>query len=154
MENEKELTTAGSSPAPAQPAQPVSKVLGVVGDIQSLSVSDNELAPEYWSPESEGETKRLIYIGVRPYSCPDFQTKEPTTIEAAHFVEQIAEGRYKILVQGSKKLIGTFENANIEFGTPFEITFLGIKKNASNNNKSANWSVRKLVVDSDAKEQS
>lgn len=148
MPEEEKAQSESTAVAKSEPREvkPIKEVVGIVGDIKTMEVSDKELAPEYWSPAEEGESKRLIYLGVQQYNCPDFQTKEPTTIEAAYFVEQVAEGRYKVIVNGSKKLIGTFENAGIEYGTPVEIAFLGMKKNVSNSNNSANWSVRKLVA--------
>ena len=116
-------------------------------DLSKAEVNPVELSGEYWSPESEGETKRVFFAGLAEENVLEMETGENRTLVVAKFVEQ-KDGKLRAVRNGSRRLVGIFEQfANaVKPGDAFEITYLGKKKNSTNSFKSDNWSVKPLVI--------
>lgn len=111
-------------------------------DIPSLETHVQEsidLAPEYWSPEREGQSRRMYYMGIQPQSVPDQKDKDKTVeLSCAVFVE-IIDGHPRTVVNGSVRLVSIM--SGVPQQTPVEVTYRGKKKNRTNGNSSAQWSV-------------
>lgn len=114
-------------------------------DLDKAEVLPLDLMSDYWTPEKEGETKRVFFqrIGIR--DVLDQETEEVFQLECAFFVEKV-KGDIKSVVNGSKRLVGSIEANNIQHGTPLQITYLGKRNNSTNAYKSDNWSIKPLIV--------
>lgn len=98
-----------------------------------------DLAPEYWSPEGEGEKKRMYYMGIQPHVVPDQKNKEQNVeLSCAVFVEIVADVP-RTVINGSVRLVSIV--SALQAQTPVEVTYRGKKKNRTNGNSSAQWSV-------------
>lgn len=121
--------------------------LPTIQDAPSLTdyePSGVELCPEYWTPETEGESKRLIFVGVAERRMPSAEDPEQLVdLPCAIFV-QPDPAPARVIANGSKRLVGLFEEGTYKPATPFEITYLGKRKNSSNSFKSDAWSVIEL----------
>lgn len=114
-------------------------------DLESLEVASVDLSQDYWSPTEEGEKKRMYFSGLAERIVLDKDKKE-ILLKCAMFVEPLADGDSKTIVNGSKKLVATLEDNNIAAGTPVQVTYRGRKKNKTNGNLSDNWTVVTLAV--------
>lgn len=103
-----------------------------------------DLVSDYWSPESEGESKRVFFIKIDESDARDQQTNQPITLDCAFFLEQKPDGSTAQIRNGSKRLVGAIEKNNIIPGTALEIRYMGKKKNKTNGNISDHWSIRPL----------
>lgn len=110
-------------------------------DIDKYEVASVDLSADYWSPEKEGEKRRMIYVGTEDRLVPDH--KDPSKqVELATIVFLYPQdGKSSTVVNASKRLVAVFENNEIEPGTPVQVTYMGKKKNRTNGNMSDNWSV-------------
>lgn len=118
------------------------------GSLPDLSKAEEikvDLMADYWTPELEGESKRVFFSHIAPRQVLDQQSGEVIELECAHFIEQTKDG-LKTISNGAKRLVGALENCNIKQGTPLLLTFLGKKKNSTNNFKSDMWSVKLLKI--------
>ncbi|MFR1667263.1 MAG: hypothetical protein ACLSVO_02965 [Alistipes sp.] len=116
-------------------------------DLTQAEPEPVELSGEYWTPEQEGETRRLFFVGLNVESVVDMESGESRDLLVAQFVENI-NGEVRAVRNGSRRLVGLFEafQSSIKPGDAFEITYLGKKKNKNNGYKSDNWSVKRLIV--------
>lgn len=116
-------------------------------DLWQAEAEPVELSGEYWSPENEGDTRRLFFVGLNMETVVEMETGESRELLVAQFAENIG-GQLRAVRNGSRRLVGIFESfqASIKPGDAFEITYLGKKKNVSNSFKSDNWSVKRLIV--------
>lgn len=128
------------------------EIISEVPDLEKHEVASMDLVAEYWSPEAEGETRRMIFYGVEKRMVQDYNTKQPKEIDCAVFVEQ-HRGLTRLVINGSARLIGVFENGGVDRGTPVEVTFVGKKKNKTNQNLSNDWSVVLLKAASKAESE-
>lgn len=105
-----------------------------------------DLMADYWTPENEGESKRMFFdkIGIRDVA--DQESGEVFQLECAYFLEQQANGELKPISNGSRRLVGAITANNIKRGTALQIKYLGKKKNATNQFKSDQWSIKPLIV--------
>lgn len=104
-----------------------------------------DLSGEYWTPEEPGEVRRMIFAGIETRSAPDHQNPEKQVpLECVVFVLPGKKGNHKTVFNGSRRLVGVFENGDIEKGTAVQITYNGKKKNRTNANQSDDWSVQTL----------
>lgn len=118
-------------------------LLGQVKNLQTdYEVASVDLSQEYWTPKEEGETRRLVYWTIEPHSC-SFNGKT-TELDCVVFIEPDANGNHKPVINGSKILLGMFENDRVAKGTPVEVVYRGKKKNKTNSNMSDSWSVYTL----------
>ena len=116
-------------------------------DLSQAEPEPVELSGEYWTPEKEGETRRLFFVGLNVENVVDMESGETRDLLVARFAENV-DGNLRAVRNGSRRLVGIFESfaASIKPGDPFEITYLGKKKNASNSFRSDNWSVKRLIL--------
>lgn len=116
-------------------------------DLSEFEVASCDLAFEYWSPEKEGEQKRLVFQCIQTRSVPDHNNdgREVSLPCAVFLCPGESAGEIKTIVNGSKRLVAVFENNLIAEGTPVQITYKGKKRNRTNANMSDDWSVVTLV---------
>lgn len=116
-------------------------------DLSQAEAEPIELSGEYWTPEKEGETRRLFFVGLNMENVVEMESGETRELLVAQFAENI-DGNLRAVRNGSRRLVGIFESfaATIKPGDPFEITYLGKRKNVSNSYKSDNWSVKRLII--------
>ena len=113
-------------------------------DFEPASV---DLSAEYWTPEKDGEQRRMFYWGVEIRNAPDHNNPEQDVeLPCVVFVAQAEDGSHKTVVNGSKRLVATFDNNEIKRGTPVQVTYRGKKKNRSNSHMSDSWSVVTLAA--------
>lgn len=120
------------------------KGVSLAPELDGYEASSTNLAVEYWKPKEANECRRMVFVKIGEYSCLD-QSNEPVKIEVAYFVQNVG-GKNRAIAQGSKRLVGVFENGNVATGTPVEITYLGKKQNATNSNVGDDWSVVELLA--------
>lgn len=105
-----------------------------------------DLMADYWTPESEGESKRVYFDRIAERAVADQQTGDVIDLECAFFLEEQGGGELKTISNGSKRLVGALQAYNIQKGTPLLITYLGKRKNRTNSFKSDVWSIRPLRI--------
>jgi hypothetical protein len=105
-----------------------------------------ELTGEYWTPEKEGEVRRMFFKDIRQELTIDIASGADIELSVAYFVE-VQDGNKKVIRQASKRLTGALERLNIVTGMPLEITYLGKKKNKTNSFISDNWSIKPLYIE-------
>jgi hypothetical protein len=112
---------------------------------KDFEVESINLASEYWTPEKEGEKRRMIFMGLEVQSTPDHNDPDKSVdLLCAVFVMRGEDNEFRTVVNGSKRLVGMFENGKVDKGKPVQITYLGKKKNRNNANMSDSWDVRTL----------
>lgn len=116
-------------------------------DLSLAAAAPLELTGEYWTPEKEGESRRLFFNEVRIEKATDMQSGSDVDLPVAYFVE-VRDGKNVVIRQASRRLTAVFEQFSdrIEPGSPFEITYLGKKKNKTNPYMSDHWSVKPLMT--------
>lgn len=120
-------------------------------DLSTLEVASVDLSQEYWTPEKEGDRKRMIFAGVSERIVLDQKTGEEILLPCAVFVVPSENGEHKTIVNGSKRLVAVFENGSVQNGTPVQVTYTGKKKNRTNGNQSDTWSVVMLAAKKEVK---
>ena len=117
-------------------------------DLAKAQVAPIEMIGEYWSPAQIGESKRVFFVEIFTEQVIDPVSGENRELGVVKFAEPTPEG-VKVIRNGSRRLFGVFEalSGRVKAGDAFEITYLGEKKNKNNSFKSANWSVKKLIVE-------
>lgn len=109
-------------------------------------VASVDLNSEYWTPESEGESRRMIFMQITKQTVPDHNDPEVTReVDCAVFIEPGESGNHKTVVSGSARLVAAFDNHGIKSGTPVQVTFKGEKQNRTNSKKSFSWDIRTLA---------
>lgn len=118
-----------------------------IPDLQSDYEPDSvDLSTEYWTPEEEGEQRRMIFWGIGPRSVADHNDSESEVmLECALFVSPATDGGHCTVANGSKRLVAIFKSCEIARGTPVQVTYAGKKKNRTNSNMSDQWSVQTLA---------
>lgn len=110
-----------------------------------------DLSGNYWTPEKEGESKRMFFVEIKTQQVLSANgTGELIDLECATFLEQRVDGTVQTVVNGSRRLVGILEqyvnNSTIQQGAPLQITYLGKRKNKTNSFQSDSWSIRPLVL--------
>lgn len=135
----------------------------IVGSAVDLTSGDNlpnldkatviplSLGGEYWTPEKEGETKRVFFDTIRTQQVTNINGGgELIDLECVFLLEQDKELNTKSIYNGSVRLVGMIQpfvdSGMISRGTPLEITYTGKKKNKNNNFQSDTWSVKPLKI--------
>lgn len=114
--------------------------LDEIPNLAEFEVASVDLSYEYWTPEKEGESRRLFFMGVEQMDVPDHQDAEKNvSLDCAVFLQTDVSGEHKTVVNGSVRLRSIVEKLTSE--TPVQITYRGKKKNRSNGNMSDQWSV-------------
>jgi len=114
-------------------------------DLDEAAEIPFDLMSDYWTPENRGETKRVFFDCLQMRQVLDQATGEVIDLLSAYFYEKV-DGQIKRISNGSKRLVGIFEGGAIKQGTPLQITYLGKKKNATNQFHSDMWSVKPLLI--------
>lgn len=118
---------------------------GNLPDLSNADVVAIDLSSNYWTPEFEGEQKRIFFIELKKQLFPDINTGEMKEFLCVVFLEQDKDGTLTQFSNGSKVLVGIFENNNIKKGQPMLLTYKGRKPNKKNKNLSSDrWSVKPL----------
>jgi hypothetical protein len=115
-------------------------------DLSKAKAASLELMGEYWTPEKEGEVRRMFFNEIRQEMTIDFASGADIELSVAYFVE-VQDGNKKVIRQASKRLTGALEMLKVATGMPLEITYLGKRKNKTNSFMSDNWSVKPLFID-------
>ncbi|OZI09975.1 hypothetical protein BWI93_01140 [Siphonobacter sp. BAB-5385] len=123
---------------------------GEVPDLGGHTALPFDLSSEYWTPEKEGETKRVVFLKQEVDYVPDQQNPgNVLPLPCVHFIEPTADGAKQVR-NGSKRLVAALENAInnglVKQGTPLEIKYLGKRRNKTNSNLSDIWSIKPLIV--------
>jgi len=110
------------------------------------------LSIEYWSPQNEGEEKRVWIHSIGNHEVPDLETGELRHLECVMMLERDGEQLLRY-INASRVLVGNIKDAiarkEIVPGsvlTPVLIKFLGQKKNRSNAKLSNRWQIVPLIV--------
>jgi len=114
-------------------------------DLSESKSKGFDLAGSYWTPEKVGEEKRMFFTGFVIEKVPTVQGDGLVDLEVARFIE-VVNGDRKMVSQGSKRLVSTLQNYNIEEGTPLLIVYQGKKKNKTNSFESDTFSIIPLSI--------
>ena len=115
-------------------------------DLSKATAAPLELTGEYWTPEKEGEVRRMFFKEICQELAIDMVSGKDVELSVAYFVE-VQDGNKKVIRQASKRLTGALESLKISAGMPLEITYLGKKKNKTNSFMSDNWSIKPLFIE-------
>ena len=119
-------------------------VIQNVPELDNYEPAGLDMCPEYWTPEQEGESRRMAFVCVAPRRMQSADNPDDyIELECAIFVQPVGAA-HRLVANGSKRLVGVFEGDAVAPGTPFEITYLGKRKNSSNSFQSDSWSVVEL----------
>jgi len=114
-------------------------------DLETASVLPMDLMSTYWTPETPGESKNVVFSHIDDSELIDPDSGEIKMLRTAHFFEQ-KNGEISSVRNASKRLVGAIESSKIGRGTPLRISYLGKKKNVNNAFKSDDWSVKPLLI--------
>ena len=114
-------------------------------DLETASVLPMDLMSTYWTPETPGESKNVVFSHIDDSELIDQDSGEIKMLRTAHFFEQ-KNGEISSVRNASKRLVGAIESSKIVRGTPLRISYLGKKKNVNNSFKSDDWSVKPLLI--------
>lgn len=147
--NEKELAIREQESSFVIQAADLSKNdLPSLEDAQELPI---DLCGNYWTPEKPGEFRKMYFVEIKPQkvlsaTSPD----ELIDLDCATFLEKSADGTVQTVTNGSRRLVGILEqyieNGSLKSGMPLKITYMGKRKNKTNNFQSDNWSVKPLRI--------
>ena len=120
--------------------------LNALPDLDKAEVAPTELLGEYWSPEKEGESKRIFFAGFDTQIVIEQATGEERELQIVKFIEKQGE-EYRTIRNGSARLVGAFTQLARELqpGQPFLITYMG-KKRTTKGMLADSWSVKPLIV--------
>jgi hypothetical protein len=131
-----------------QSSVPLVKVDMDSADIPDLSDADVmpiELTTLYWTPENKGDEKRVYFDCFKTRLMPVLREgDEAEVLPCAFFYEKTADGIIS-LCNASKRLVAALEGNFVQRGTPLLITYMGKKKNTTNQFMGDSWSVKPLV---------
>jgi hypothetical protein len=121
-----------------------------IPDMGDMVAAPLDLASNYWAPEAEGESKRLLFDRFEKSLVPDKfgpgknDPDATVELETAHFWERTSSGEIIATRQASKVLLSTLKSAGVDRGAMLEIVYKG-KKKLSNGNTGDTWAVYPLV---------
>lgn len=122
------------------------QLLPDLNDDENVQLAKYDLTVEYWTPESEGETKRLFFKEIQDMVNPSTRDGEiEKEVPNAIFIEHTPEG-YRTIRNASKRLVAALVNWNVQPYTALEITYMGKERNKTNQYMSDRWSVRPLII--------
>jgi len=105
-----------------------------------------DLTEGYWNPGSNnavGESKKIIFQGIKNLSYMREETGEVLDLETAYMIE-IKDGVAKTVTNASWKLVKALRN--FKPNSTFLITYTGKTKNKTNGNFSDSWSIKPLII--------
>ncbi len=114
-------------------------------DLEKVKVKPLNLDVEYWRPEVEGESKTLVFMELREGdSIPDFNDPENVVEkDCAYLVEKQGDS-LQVIRTGSRRLVTASRNFMI--GDVYQITFMGKRKNRTNNNLSNFFAIQAVSL--------
>ena len=120
--------------------------LNTLPDLSKCEVEPIELVGDYWSPESEGEKKRVFFYDFSTQNVIENATGEERDLAIVRFIEPV-KGEYRLIRNGSARLVGQFEQMarTLSQGDAFEITYLG-KKKTTTGKFADSWSVKRIIL--------
>ena len=97
--------------------------------------------PVYWSPEAEGEVKRVVFLRVvKGYNIPDYNHQEQTIQKNTAFFIEVEDETARILTCAATRLVSYFEEHGLPGGA-YDLVYLGKIKNKTNNNLSSHFEI-------------
>ena len=119
---------------------------GNMPDLDAAEELNLDLMDDYWSPEREGEAKRVFFQKIDTRKVLDQQTGEVIDLECVFLTEKDPNtGSYRTISNGSKRLVGSLMANGVQQGMPLQITYRG-KKKTQGGNFCDTWSVKPLIV--------
>ena len=118
---------------------------GEMPDLDELDIVPLDLASGYWTPKAIGESKRAYFLEIRDIEMQSLSDKTVTVDLPCAFFMGKENGTAKGFCNASKVLVSVLEQTHIEKGMAIIITYMGKKKNSSNNFHSDVWSVKPLM---------
>lgn len=123
-------------------------------DLPSLEEAQEipiDLCGNYWTPEHPGEYKKMFFVEIKPQKVLSATNPDALIdLDCATFLEKSENGTIQTVTNGSRRLVGILEqyieNGSLKSGMPLKITYMGKRKNKTNNFHSDNWSVRPLRI--------
>ncbi|MDY8137604.1 hypothetical protein [Aquimarina sp. 2201CG5-10] len=120
-------------------------------NLHDAKLSPRELSSDYWTPEEQGEYKVGIIVEIKEETYISEETGEEINLPCIIMLAQDSSGDFNTIRNGSKRLVGTIEDA-INSGelifnqTPVRVTYVGKSKNKTNSFKSDRWSVKPIIL--------
>ena len=148
-ENEKDLAVREQeSSFEIQAADLSTSDLPSLDDAQELPI---DLCGNYWTPEHVGEFKKMFFAEIKLQKVLSAtNADELISLKCATFLERAEDGTVQTVTNGSRRLVGIIEqyieNGSLKSGVPLKITYMGKRKNKTNNFQSDNWSVKPLRI--------
>jgi hypothetical protein len=112
--------------------------------LEEAEAAPVDIMSDYWTPQASGESKKVIFQKVAPWKVVDQNTGEVIDLECVFFTT-IIDGSFRMLRNGSKKLVAAFQGNNIPPGTGWLITYRGKKRNRTNSFSSDDWELKPLT---------
>lgn len=115
-------------------------------DLSKMEVAPTEIIGDYWSPK-DGDSKRVCFVRFDVMDVIEQATGENRELEVVVLLEQAAPGEFHTIQNGSARLVGQFKQMErfLQPGMPFEVKYLGKKKNSTNSFTSDYWSIKPLI---------
>lgn len=120
---------------------------GYLPNLDEMVAMPAELIGVYWKPEVEKEKKKMIYQGTETIQVPSMKEENKgqlVDLECASFMWQNGEGNWQKVLNGGSRLVSGVKA--LKYGVAIEVTYLGKKKNSSNNYDSGVWSIKYLLA--------
>lgn len=128
------------------PMQTFDMAAGNAPDLDDAEIIPIDLVSNYWTPENFKEFKNVYFIGFQMAPYRDQENEDVVIeLETAFFVEK-SNGNATTWCNASKRLVAALKQNHINEGTPIRVTFMGKKKNSTNQYKSDMWSVNLLMA--------
>lgn len=103
--------------------------------------------PSYWSPEADGEVKRVVFLKViNDMDIPDFNDPEKTVRKDCVLLLEIKQGKGHLVTCAASRLVSFFANHGVAQRS-YEIVFVGKLKNKTNSNLSNHFEVYPLDIE-------
>ena len=111
--------------------------------LSDMVVASADMSAEYWTPINDGETRRAFFVGIQSRDMPAHDDPQKiVALPAAVFVSEDDDGARSTWCNASVRLRSILENVTPPIA--LQITYKGMRKNRTNNNNSAQWSVVEL----------
>lgn len=112
------------------------------GEIIPLNMVSN-----YWTPETPGENKRVYFdcLQMEFFKQQGGEEDEVIELEAAYFFQKVNGVQVKFC-NASTRLVAEIKKNHIQRGMPILITFMGKKKNSTNQYKSDMWAINPIRI--------
>ena len=65
-------------------------------DLSKAEAEPIEMSGEYWTPEKEGETRRLFFVGLNMENVVEMESGETRELLVAQFAERIAASGWNL----------------------------------------------------------